>query len=147
MELPGYLNRFDFDGGSTGRNKSNWSGSDGKFHFRSMVFLIRNSKTSFSDISAWFEMTDIINNIKLDIFNFLNFSKIFEFLILKLIGIFYWKHHKVWSNIVFQMIYQPLTRSKSIKIKCKGVYWMATLLLPQKIFTGKISLSNIQAGS
>lgn len=28
MELPGYLNRFDFDGGSTGRNKSNWSGSD-----------------------------------------------------------------------------------------------------------------------
>ena len=29
MELPGYLNRFDFDGGSTGRNKSNWSGSDG----------------------------------------------------------------------------------------------------------------------
>ena len=36
------------------------------------------------------------------------------------------------------MIYQPLTRSKSIKIKCKGVYWMATLSLPQKIFTGKI---------
>ena len=42
MELPGYLNRFDFDGGSTGRNggKSNWSGSDGKFQFRFMVFLI-----------------------------------------------------------------------------------------------------------
>ena len=77
MELPGYLNRFDFDGGSTGRNggKSNWSGSDGKFQFRFMVFLIRNSKTSFSDISAWFEMTDIINmNIKLDIF-----EKKFEF--------------------------------------------------------------------
>ena len=73
MELPGYLNRFDFDGGSTGRNggKSNWSGSDGEFQFKIMVFLIRgflNSKTSFSDISAWFEMTDIINmNIKLDI--------------------------------------------------------------------------------
>ena len=43
MELPGYLNRFDFDGGSTGRNggKSNWSGSDGEFYFKIMVFLIR----------------------------------------------------------------------------------------------------------
>ena len=51
MELPGYLNRFDFDGGSTGRNKSNWSGSDGKFQFRFMVFLIRNSKTSFRTLA------------------------------------------------------------------------------------------------
>ena len=40
MELPGYLNRFDFDGGSTGRNggKSNWSGSDGKFQFSVLFF-------------------------------------------------------------------------------------------------------------
>ena len=116
MELPGYLNRFDFDGGSTGRNKSNWSGSDGKFQFRFMVFLIRNSKTSFSDISAWFEMTDIINNIKMDIWKkFLNF-RFGNFIFLD----FDWKHHEILSNNVFSDDISASDSLKKYKNKMQG---------------------------